>query len=299
MQSVIDIVAAELGQPVSPAVVVMSTAIRQRHAKAAVGVLFYGSCLRRLEGEIESALLDFYLLVDDYAAAYDRAWLAWANKLLPPNVFYCEADWNGSRLRAKYVVISLADFDRGCRPETENVSIWARFSQPARLVWSRDQATAAKVAQACETAARTMLGRVLPLLPGTREAEALWIRAFQETYAAELRAESGERARQIFEVDRGRYIALTAAVTAEIGIPNQSKAEAERAWRRRRRRGKALNYARLVKAAFTFDGGVDYVLWKVRRHSGVVVTVSDWQRRHPLLSAPGLAWQLYRRGAFR
>ena len=49
-----------------------------------------------------------------------------------------------------------------------------------------------------------------------------------------------------------------------------------------------LNYARLVKAAFTFDGGVDYVLWKVRRHSGVVVPGTDWQRRHTLLAAPGL-----------
>jgi len=71
------------------------------------------------------------------------------------------------------------------------------------------------------------------------------------------------------------------------------------AWRRRRRTSKLLNFARLVKATFTFDGALDYVLWKVKRHSGVVLPVSDWQRRHPLLSAPVLAWKLYRRGAFR
>jgi hypothetical protein len=56
---------------------------------------------------------------------------------------------------------------------------------------------------------------------------------------------------------------------------------------------------RLAKGAFTFVGGVDYLLWKIERHSGVKTTVTAWQRRHPLLAAPGLAWRLYRRGAFR
>jgi hypothetical protein len=41
------------------------------------------------------------------------------------------------------------------------------------------------------------------------------------------------------------------------------------------------------------------VLWKVKRHSGVVLPVTEWQRRHPLLAAPVLAWRLYRLGAFR
>ena len=78
-----------------------------------------------------------------------------------------------------------------------------------------------------------------------------------------------------------------------------SRAAAMENWQGRRLLGKTLNYLRLIKAAFTFDGAVDYVMWKVRRHSGVIVPVSDWQRRHPVLAAPGLAWKLYRRGAFR
>ena len=296
---IIQNVAAELNLPVSPVVSAIAEEIRRRHGMAGVAVLFYGSCLRRPDADLDDALLDFYLLVDDYKAAYDKTWLALANRLLPPNAFYCESDWNGRRLRAKYVVISLADFTRGCGAETENVSIWARFSQPARLVWSRDAATVAAVAEACSAAVRTMLGRSWCLLPDTRDAEAVWVRGFQETYAAELRPESSDRAKHIFETDRDRYVALAQIVMTELGTPRQPRAQAERDWRRRRRLGKLLNFARLVKAAFTFDGGVDYVLWKIRRHSGVVIPVSDWQRRHPLLAAPALAWQLYRRGAFR
>jgi hypothetical protein len=63
--------------------------------------------------------------------------------------------------------------------------------------------------------------------------------------------------------------------------------------------GKILSALRLAKAVFTFDGGVEYILWKIERHSGVRAHTTPWQRRHPLLAAPGLAWRLYRRGAFR
>ena len=52
VQPVMDIVAAELGRSVGPAVAAVATVIRQRHAKAAVAVLFYGSGLRQLEGDL-------------------------------------------------------------------------------------------------------------------------------------------------------------------------------------------------------------------------------------------------------
>jgi hypothetical protein len=49
-----------------------------------------------------------------------------------------------------------------------------------------------------------------------------------------------------------------------------------------------------MKAIFTFEGGVDYVVWKIRRHSGIHLTVTPWQRRHPILAAPSLLWRLRR-----
>ena len=79
-------------------------------------------------------MLDFYLIVSDYRAAYGKSWLATANRLIPPNVFYFEHDG----LVAKYAVLSEADFHRLNGPETRNVSVWARFAQPSRLVWAAD-----------------------------------------------------------------------------------------------------------------------------------------------------------------
>ncbi len=43
--------------------------------------------------------------------------------------------------------------------------------------------------------------------------------------------------------------------------------------------------------------GMDYVAWKIERHSGVRIEVAPWQRRFPLLAAPGLYWKLRRREA--
>jgi hypothetical protein len=81
-----DLVAGELGWPVDPRVTAIASAIAAKHGAASRAVLFYGSCLR--EQRLEGLMLDFYLIVSDYRAAYRKHWLALANRLIPPNVFY-------------------------------------------------------------------------------------------------------------------------------------------------------------------------------------------------------------------
>ena len=293
------LIAQELAQPVPAAVRTMADAVRARHAEAALGVLFYGSCLRKPESLLADSLLDFYLLVDDYRPAYRGALMAFANRVLPPNVFYLEAQHEGGTLRCKYAVISLAQFQNGMSRTADNVSLWARFSQQSRLVWARDTATIQPVAAACAEAVLTMLRNTLPLAGSGANAETVWQRAFEETYRAEVRSEGLARAVELANADLDRY-RRTYALAHDVIAGSTSSADASvAAWRRRRRTSKLLNLARLVKATFTFDGALDYVLWKVKRHSGVVLPVTDWQRRHPLLSAPVLAWRLYRLGAFR
>src|SRR3569623_162569 len=298
-QDLREVLSEELNRPVAATVTAIADVLRARYERAAVAVLFYGSCLRSPEAELAENLLDFYVLVDDYSRAYDKPWLAVANRILPPNAFYCEAVWQGIHIRAKYVVISLDDFARFCRPETQNVSVWARYAQPARIVWTRDATVAERVVTACMDAVRTMLRRAWPLEPASRDSRTLWIRALRETYASELRPEGADRAIKIFEADRARYERLTPLVLAQLGQPEMSAEKSSADWKRRRRLGKTLNMLRIIKGIFTFDGGLDYALWKIKRHSGKSVPVTDWQRRHPLLAAPGLAWRLYRMCAFR
>jgi len=66
-------------------------------------------------------------------------------------------------------------------------------------------------------------------------------------------------------------------------------------WRIRRRLGKALNIARLMRAARTFDGAARYAAWKIERHTGLALEVTPWREKHPLLAAPGVLWRVWRR----
>jgi hypothetical protein len=60
-----------------------------------------------------------------------------------------------------------------------------------------------------------------------------------------------------------------------------------------------LSLARLAKASTTFDGGADYIAWKINRHAGTDIVLKPWQRRWPLLAAISLLPRLLRSGAVR
>jgi hypothetical protein len=286
MSELRDLVAEELSLPVDPRVTAMAEAIARECGAASRAVLFYGSCLR--EKQLEGLMLDFYLIVADYRSAYHKRWLAAANRLIPPNVFYFEHDG----LVAKYAVLSEADFNQLCGPETSNVSVWARFAQPSRLVWSANPHARARAIDAVARAAPTLLAAAGPRL-GEAPLDQ-WRRAFALTYSAELRAERKTRAASVVDLDPARYErfagpALKAAASLR---PHGS-------WARRRIEGKALTVLRLAKASLTFAGGAEYIAWKINRHAGTQIELKPWQQRHPLLAGISLLPRLLRSGAVR
>jgi hypothetical protein len=280
------LVEAELGQPVDPRVAAMADAIAARHGAASRAVLFYGSCLR--EKQLDGLMLDFYLIVSDYRAAYDKGWLARANALIPPNVF----PFHHGGLAAKYAVLSEADFHRLNGPETRNVSVWARFAQPSRLIWARDDEARRKAIGAVSRAAPSLLAAARPY-PAGDELEP-WRHAFSLTYSAELRAERKGRSGSIVDTDPDRYRRFLAPALEAI-----EPATPQGNWLRRRLEGKLLSVVRLAKASLTFAGGAEYIAWKINRHAGTDIELKPWQKRHPLLAAISLLPRLLRSGAIR
>jgi hypothetical protein len=272
----------------------MAAALAARYPGAARAVLFYGSCLR--QRELDGLMLDFYLIVSDYRAAYGKKWLAVANRLIPPNVFPFEHDG----LIAKYAVLSEADFERECGPEAYTPSVWARFSQPSRLVWAADDAARGRAIASVAQAAPTLLTYALPMCPGSHSPDLLdlWRTGFGLTYTTELRAERKDRSGSIVDSDPDRYRQFAdAALSPEAVAP--FPAEGRRNWRRFRRRGKTMTVLRLLKASATFAGGPDYIVWKINRHAGTDIVLKPWQRRFPLAAALILLPRLLRRGAIR
>ncbi|MBB6427652.1 hypothetical protein [Sphingopyxis sp. JAI128] len=286
MASLIDLVRDELGVPVDPRVTAMAQAIAAQYPGSARAVLFYGSCLRM--SELDGLMLDFYLIVSNYSDAYPRRWMAIANRLIPPNVFPFQHDG----LIAKYAVLSEADFDRLNSTETRNVSVWARFAQPSRLVWAVDETARDRAIMAVSRAAPTLLAAA-GMVAGEVPLD-WWRRAFSLTYSVELRAERSGRAQSVVDADAVRYERFSAPAIAAIPAGAQGGG-----WTRRRLEGKFLSIARLAKASLTYAGGIDYLAWKINRHAGTRIEIKPWQRRWPLVAAITLVPRLMKSGAIR
>jgi hypothetical protein len=294
--------------PLPDGVAELAEAVRARFAGAARAVLLYGSCRRNASSE---GLVDLLLLVSGYRRAHAGRVAAGLNALLPPNVYYLETDTPSGTVRCKFAVVSEAAFARRCGGGLD-AYFWARFSQPARLVWAADEVAAAGIAASRGAAARRFAAEAAPLQAGTLTPEAFWSEALAASYRCELRPEPPAAARALVAADAEYWQALSALVLPalpavlavaperyDFGPGRLRRSRAAFRWLLRRAWGKTLNVLRLLKAAGTFTNGIDYLLWKVERHSGVRVEATERMRRYPRLAAWGLAWKLWRKGAFR
>lgn len=286
--------------------------IRHKHGEALLAILVYGSWLR---GKRDT-MLDFYVLVENYKTL-DSAWQGWLCRLLPPNVYHIhheqgEVESAGRELRAKYALLTLKRFRRAMQHDFHSY-FWARFAQPCEVLYARDEATRAGLNEAISNAINTFLRRVVPAMGDSFSSEELWTRGLALTYQCELRTESSNRGESIYEFDPGYYDAVTSTFAQENASLSKSEHEpvyynhssglsrklSSPSWWLRRMQGKVLSALRLLKAAFTFNEPLEYLLWKIERHSGIYIEPTARQLKHPLLFAWPLLWKLYRQGAFR
>jgi len=265
-----------------------ANALRGRHGPGVAAILMYGSTLR--DGQVDGRILDFYVLVDRIGPAYAKALPRALGALDQPNVHFLPAG-EGRAAAAKYALMTLPQFVRRCGPEGFSSYIWGRFAQPNALVWARDEDAEAQVIAALARAARTMLGSAAPLLPAGAAPEDIWTRAFSESYRAEPRSEPPGQAAALYRANADYYDAIANAV----GETRGTAEGAQRAWARRRVFGKGLAVARIVKSALTFEGGVDYAIWKIGRHSGAPVSTEGKSRAQKL----AILWRLVRTRAIR
>jgi hypothetical protein len=282
--------------------------LQQHYGAALAGIYLYGSCRRH--SSLEDGLVDLLVVVHDYRSAQGGGLLALANWLLPPNVFYLEATGEAGIVRCKYAVVSTRQFARRCRSRMDHY-FWARFGQPMSCVQA-DSVWSGEFAAARADALETFAHRVSPLTAEPLDASEFWVRAMMLTYRCELRPEPPDSARRLIGHDPDYWHEVThrladAAKLDVLAGGNQftgtsgsiRRVAVRLAWWLRRIGGKLFNLARLLKAAGTFSNGIDYIVWKVERHSGVRVEPTERMRRHPRLAAWGLVWRMWRAGGFR
>ena len=279
---------AELSSPAPDAVVALAAALADPARDAAV--LYYGSTLRT--GDL-SGILDFYRLT---RRPHRNGFHGLIERAIWPEVSYHEIEIGGRTLLAKVATMPLATFRKAAEGRTLDTTIWARFVQPAQRVWSADpqaaQAAALAVAAAVTTAARFAAA----LGPEAAPADDFWLALFRKTYAAEFRVENTSRADTVMAAGGERYATILPLAWAEAGVDFKDEAGVLRPvkrglpdWTLPNLLGKPLNMARILKAAFTFDGAARYAAYKIERHTGIEIAVTPFRERHPFLAAPG-AW---------
>jgi len=286
--------------------------IRQKHGEALLAILVYGSWLR---GKRDT-MLDFYVLVEDYRTL-DSDWQGWMCRLLPPNVYHIhhkqdDREAQSPGLRAKYALLTLGRFRHAMQHDFHSY-FWARFAQPCEVLYVKDEATRRVLTEAFKQASTTFIQRVLPAMGDRFSSAELWTRGLSLTYQCELRTESSNRGESIYDFDPAYYDGLTNALAlddkslsdseTETMYRNQSSGFSRKTssliWWLRRMQGKLLSVLRLLKAAFTFNEPLEYLLWKIKRHTGLYIKPTQRQLDHPLVFAWPLLWKLYRQGAFR
>lgn len=278
---------ASLAREVPPEILAMAVVLRLRHP-GALAILAYGSCLRGVAAA--DTLMDFYVLTENFSSVSPNIISRVACCLVPPNVYYAETELDGQRLRAKYALLPLWLFAKWMRRDTNNPYFWARFAQPAALVYVRDDKTKDSVVASISDALRTAFANAKAVTAET-DALAIWTAGFNATYQSEFRSEKTNRAASIVSSAPDYYREAARLLASETPIhANQTLL---------RLTGKGWSVLRLIKAAFTFQGGADYIVWKIERHSGEKIILTDWQRRHPVMAGLLLLPALLRKGAIR
>ncbi len=277
----------ELARKVPGELAAMAEVLRARHS-GTVAILAYGSCLRGVDAA--DTLIDFYVLTENLGGVSGNFLSRLGCAAAPPNVYYAEARAFGKSLRAKYAVLPISLFAMKMKPENGNPYFWARFSQPSALVYARDQSARNETVAAIAQALRTCFANAKSLT-SARNPLARWTAIFTETYKTEFRSERTDRATQIVSTYPGYYKQAASLLASDPPIHRNQTL--------RRFTGKLWSVLRLIKAAFTFQGGADYIVWKIERHSGEKIVLTDWQKHHPIIASLMLLPTLLRKGAVR
>jgi hypothetical protein len=216
-------------------------AVIRRFGERLDAVFLYGSWRRGRR----DTLPDFYVLLDSYPA--DTKFLP--GRLLPPTVLIMR----GGDLRAKVTVLQTTQLKKAVASDFHPY-FWARFAQPAPLLFVRGADTR-RICEAIQDTAAARLTRVVASwwrgqpVPGPED---FWQQGFSLTYAAELRSETPQRIASLYRADASHYDGLH----RRFAIP-QGGTFSRLSWRLRLMTGKVLSAIRIVKAVFTFEEPLD------------------------------------------
>jgi hypothetical protein len=286
----------------------LAAGLRARGGDAVLAVLFFGSRKTHASPDAWSAY-DFFVIVRGYRAFFASlrasgalkrpAWLVAAlNAVLPPNqigITMTLADGRGAR--AKCAVVSLAVFLRETSHRRHDHFFLGRLCQQTELAFAADGARREQVVDALAGAHALTHTWVRPWLPARFDVGEYCRTMLRVSFAAEIRPESSDRAQALWEAQQDYLRAVYGvflrelrsrgaliepepgifAVSRPAGLLARLRLSTYFAW------SKVRATARWAKYVVTFDDWLEFILRKVRRHSGEDIQLTPRERRLPLV----------------
>lgn len=291
--------AAEIAAPFLPALTAPGRGVQ--------AILLYGSVLWNATRD-KTSQPDFIVVVDNLSAWYrrlrDRVWAA----VLPPAVHCLRAEGasgvrEGAAL-AKVSVVSATQLASETSNTAKDLHLAGRLSKRVALVWSRDPQARARIVDAKRAALTTVARLTISRFDGAISLDDFLAAMLGLSYESEVRIVEPGKIAALLDVECDHYRALGRALLPALGatpvdaaasvfqLPPgaaDARAELQRCLRRSRRRA----YLRWPKYLVTYDGWLDYLLQKLAR-TGTPVALTERQRRHPLIFAIPVLYQMMR-----
>jgi hypothetical protein len=292
-----------------PAAAAAARAVAERGGPAVRSIVFFGSRKTGARPDPYSAW-DFFVIVSSYGAFYrslraqaalrrSARLAAGLNAVLPPNSLALRAPdpAGGPPLLTKCAVVSQADFARDTSARHRDHFLLGRLFQPAEIVYAADDAAREEALDGLARAAVLTYTWVRPFLPARFDVAAYCRTLLRVSYSAEIRPEPSGRAEALWlaqqDALRPVYDALLAALrdAGELAEPEaglyalvRPASGGERLRRLAYFRWSLLRAtARWAKYMVTFDDWLEFIVRKVRRHTGQEIVLTPRERRHPLV----------------
>lgn len=249
---------------------------------------------------------DFFVVVDDYRAAYaalagavatglEPARAARLARRLAPNVVAVSVP--GSALHAKCAVLSAAHFRRLCSDRAADHFTRGRLFQQVQLAWTRDAAARDDAWQTLLLARAVTWRWGRPYFPTSFDAREYVRALLLVSFAAEIRPEAVGRVDELLAQQGPVLLPVYAALLdwlAERGElvrdgdgrfrdphpPTAAERARSRAWFARSKARATLRWGKYVAL---YDDWLDYIVKKIERRSGVRVELSPREQRWPLV----------------
>ena len=276
-----------------------------------VGVLFFGSQRTRANPDRFSAY-DLVVVVEAYRPFYRAlrdasrlrrgpALMAALNAVLTPNQISLRLpDGRGGELHAKCSVFTLEHLRRETSPRRRDHFTAGRLFQPAEVLWARDDVGREALLDALCSACASTYAWSRPWLEPSFDADRYLRTALRVSMGREIRPEpTAERTFTLHEAQRQEqlpvYDALLRGLCEDGELAAAEGREGSYSLTRPVGLAERLRLAayfrislvratlRWFKYVLTFDDWLDYLLRKVRRHTGQDIQLSARERKHPLV----------------